>query len=57
MTLFSIYIVVVQQSLLQVYTEQPFFVLFDGLCLSVGAILAGDDQAWHSCDGRFPILI
>jgi hypothetical protein len=25
--------------------------------LSVGAILAGDDQAWHSCDGRFPILI
>jgi hypothetical protein len=27
------------------YTEQPFFVLFDGLCLSVGAILAGDDQA------------
>jgi hypothetical protein len=45
MTLFSIYIVVVQQSLLQVYTEQPFFVLFDGLCLSVGAILAGDDQA------------
>jgi hypothetical protein len=45
MTLFSIYIVVVLQSLLQVYTEQPIFVLFDGLCLSVGEILAGDDQA------------
>ncbi len=36
---------VVPPNLLQNYTEEYGYILFGILCLSAGALLAGDDQA------------